>query len=105
MTDIRPEILQGRWIHSHEEDVNTQMVFRPASYAFPPSRGRRGFELKSDQSLIDIGIAASDGPQVTKGTWKLDGSSLQFFKSAGRTPTQTLQVVSADKDRLVVSAK
>jgi hypothetical protein len=105
MKDIRPEMLQKRWIHSHEEDIDTQMVFRPASFAFPPSRGRRGFELKPDQSLIDIGIAATDGARETTGTWKLDGKDLQFFKSSGKTPTQTLQIVSADKDRLVVTMK
>jgi len=102
MKDVRQELLQNRWLHSHEEDSNGQTVFRPASFAFPPSRGRAGFELKPDQSLIDIGVAPADGPQVSHGHWKLAGDQLQFFKPADHAPTQTLQIISADKDRLVV---
>ena len=102
MKDIAPEILQKRWLHSHEEDTDSQMVFRPASFAFPPSRGRAGFELKPDQSFIDIGIAPADGSQETMGKWKLDGDRLLLFKSSGSRPSRTLQIISAGADRLVV---
>src|SRR5947199_3837943 len=102
MKDIAPEILQKRWLHSHEEDTDSQMVFRPASFAFPPSRGRAGFELKPDQSLIDIGIAPTDGSQETAGKWKVDGDKILFFKSSGTKPARTLQIISADNNRLVV---
>jgi len=100
--DALPELLQKRWLHSHEEDSDTEMVFRPASFKFPPSRGRAGFDLKANQSYIDIGIAPVDGPQESRGTWKLRDDQLELFKSASPTPTRTLQIVSADKDRLVV---
>ena len=100
--DVLPELLQKRWLHSHEEDSDTEMVFRPASFKFPPSRGRAGFDLKANQSYIDIGIAPVDGPQESRGTWKLRDDQLELFKSASPTPTRTLQIVSADKDRLVV---
>ena len=39
-------------IHT-EEDTNTEMVFRPATYNFPRSRGRRSFELKTDGILVE----------------------------------------------------
>ena len=100
--DALPELLQRRWLHSHEEDSDTEMVFRPASFKFPPSRGRAGFDLKPNKSYIDIGIAPADGPQESRGTWKLRDDQLELFKSASPTPTRTLQIVSADKDRLVV---
>jgi hypothetical protein len=100
--DATPELLQKRWLHSHEEDSDTEMVFRPASFKFPPSRGRAGFDLKGNQSYVDIGIAPMDGPQETTGTWKLQGDQLQLFSQSSVTPTRTLQIVSADKNRLVV---
>ena len=33
--------LGGRWTHSFEEDSGNEQVFRPDSYAFPPSRRPR----------------------------------------------------------------
>src|ERR1041384_5695638 len=42
--DVAPQ----HWVHSHEEDTDTEMVLRPAGYKFPPSRGRSSFELKPD---------------------------------------------------------
>ena len=99
--DATPELLQRRWLHSHEEDSDTEMVFRPASFKFPPSRGRAGFDLKPNNSFVDIGIAPTDGPLESKGTWKLHDNELELFKSSS-TPTRTLQIVSADKNRLVV---
>lgn len=100
--DVTPEVLQRRWLHSHEEDGDDEMVFRPASFKFPPSRGRAGFDLKPNQSYVDIGIAPTDGPQESTGTWKLQDDQLQLFNRSSATPTRTLQIVSADKDRLVV---
>ena len=41
MADLKTCIL-GQWIHSHEEDAKGVMVYRPANYSFPPSRGRVG---------------------------------------------------------------
>jgi hypothetical protein len=49
-------ILRPCWVHSHEEDSDEEMVFRPAAYEFPPSRGRRSFELKPDGILAEGGI-------------------------------------------------
>ncbi len=90
-------------MHSHEEDSDTEMVFRPASFKFPPSRGRAGFDLKPDNSFIEIGIAPGDGPHESSGTWKLQDSELQLFTpSSSSKPTRTLQIVSVDKTRLVV---
>ena len=100
--DVSPELLQKRWLHSHEEDSDTEMVFRPASFKFPPSRGRAGFDLKGNQSYIDIGIAPADGPLESSGTWKLQDGQLQLFKPSSQTPARTFQIVSVDKNRLVV---
>jgi hypothetical protein len=100
--DATPDLLQKRWLHSHEEDSDTEMVFRPASFKFPPSRGRAGFDLKANKSFIDIGIAPVDGPQESSGTWTLQDNQLQLFKPPSSAPARTLEIISVDKDRLVV---
>jgi hypothetical protein len=102
MANATPERLQQRWLHSHEEDSTTEAVYRPASYAFPRSRGRVGFELGPNHSFIEIGIAPADGPQETSGTWALRGQRLQFFTPSSRTLVRELDIVSMDDDRLVV---
>jgi hypothetical protein len=100
--DASPDLLQKRWLHSHEEDSDSEMVFRPASFKFPPSRGRAGFDLKANKSYVDIGIAPADGPQESSGTWTVDGNTLELFNPSSSTPARTLQILSVDKNRLVV---
>ena len=97
-----PEMFQKRWLHSHEDDSDMEMVFRPASFKFPPSRGRAGFDLKPNHSFIEIGIAPADGPLESAGTWNLEDNELRFFKPSSSTPARTLQIVSVDNDRLRV---
>src|SRR5215475_12064281 len=50
----------GHWTHSHEEDTPDAMIYRPASYSFPPSRGRMGLEFRSGGDLVYYGIARAD---------------------------------------------
>jgi hypothetical protein len=52
--DLPPELFR-RWMHSHEEDEGDLRVYRPASYKFPPARGRRGLEFKPDGELVLYG--------------------------------------------------
>jgi hypothetical protein len=97
------EILEQHWVHSHEEDTDTEMVFRPATYRFPPSRGRRSFELKPDGTLIEVGIGPTDRRQQGQGTWRLEGdNAIAFYESQQSEPKRVLHVVSAANDRLVV---
>jgi hypothetical protein len=95
--------LYQQWVHSHEEDTETGMVFRPASFAFPRSRGRTAFTLKSDGSLVETGIGPTDRRQESQGTWKLEDDNTLLLYEKGRTkPKRTLKIVSLDKERLVV---
>src|SRR3954470_5302976 len=50
--NIHQELTGKRWVHSHEEDKGGQMIFRPATYRFPPSRGRTSFQLNADGTLL-----------------------------------------------------
>jgi hypothetical protein len=78
---VEPERLAGRWVHSHEEDTDDELVFRAANsgYAFPPSRGRESLELRSDGSYGGTVPGPADKPEPTEGEWTLeDGNRLRL---------------------------
>jgi hypothetical protein len=100
---INQDALAQHWVHSHEEDTNTEMVFRPATYNFPRSRGRRSFELKTDGILVEGGMAPDDRRQETQGRWELqDSDTLVFYTQSASQPSRVMPIVSVDKDRLVI---
>jgi hypothetical protein len=100
--EIDLPLLCQRWLHSHEEDTAEQMVFRPASFKFPPARGRDGFELRSDQSMIEIRIGPTDRVEEISGTWKIEGGNqLLFYEQTSPSPTRRIQIILAEEDRLV----
>jgi hypothetical protein len=94
--------LAQAWLHSHEEDTATSTVYRPAKFAFRPSRGRKGFHLRADGSLTCRQPGAADQTETADGTWNLEGKNLEL---AGPDGTQTLAIESLEPDRLVVSKK
>ncbi|MCX6243649.1 MAG: hypothetical protein NTU98_02995 [Bacteroidetes bacterium] len=103
---ISEELLHQTWVHSHEEDTETEMVFRPSSYRFPPSRGRKSFELKAGGSLLQTGPGPADVPQQRQGTWQLiNDTELAFFFEPATEPQLVMQIVSVEKNRLVVRRK
>jgi hypothetical protein len=69
---VERERLAGRWVHSHEEDSGDELVFRPAGYAFPPSRGREAIELHPDGSYAGSVPGPVDKPEATEGEWTLE---------------------------------
>lgn len=96
------EVLNRRWLHSHEEDKEGEMVFRPANYRFPPSRGRAGFELRPDGSAAVVGPAPTDAPLEHSGTWKIDANKQLVVHVPELQQTQSMTIVSSGPDRLVV---
>jgi hypothetical protein len=104
MPEDPTKLLSNRWIHSHEEDTDSEMVFRPADFNFPRSRGRTGFELRPDQSMVEIQPGADDRPEKTQGKWELrPGNKLALFKKGSDQPSRSFKIVSAQSDKLVVS--
>ncbi|MGA2888184.1 MAG: hypothetical protein ABSE51_09045 [Terracidiphilus sp.] len=100
--DVPPGILNQRWLHSHEEDTADEMVFRPASFPFPPSRGRIGFELQPDGIVVVQSIAPTDGPQDLLGTWTIGENGQPQIALQGSTTVPRLSVASVTPDRLIV---
>ncbi|MBI3301430.1 MAG: hypothetical protein HYZ72_05035 [Deltaproteobacteria bacterium] len=65
---VTKSVLHQHGVHSHEEDTDAEMVFRPATFNVPRSRGRTSFELKPDGSLVEGGIGPTNRRQETQGT-------------------------------------
>ena len=96
--------LTQKWTHSHEEDTPDTVVYRPASYAFPPSRGRRSFELRADGAITDFAIGRDDRPALAHGTWTLSPDKrLDFTWDDPSGRQASMKIKSAEVDRLVVS--
>jgi hypothetical protein len=94
-------IVRRRWVHSREEDTDKEMVFRPAAFEFPPSRGRTSFELKPDGVLLEGGIGPTDRPVETQGTWELEDDRLLLRRDPSETP-RVMRIASVEDERLVV---
>jgi hypothetical protein len=95
---VERERLEGRWVHSHEEDTDDEMVFRAASsgYEFPRSRGREALELNADGSYAGTAPGPVDKPEATGGgEWSVDGNKLVLGD-------RTLEITSAEGDVLRV---
>jgi len=101
--NIDRNALHQHWVHSHEEDTQTETVYRPASFAFPRSRGRSAMALKPDGGLVETGPGPTDRPHESRGTWTLEGDdTLSMYEKGQAKPNRTMKIVSLDQDRLVV---
>lgn len=94
-------IMRRRWVHSHEEDTDEEVVFRPAAFEFPPSRGRRSFELRPDGALAEGRIGPTDMPFETEGNWELHGDRLVLHRGLSEAP-RVMRIASVDDERLIV---
>ena len=95
------DALEGSWVHSHEEDTEDEMVFRPATHAFPPSRGRTSFELRPDGSYAESSPGPVDAPEESSGRWSLEDDRL-VLEAEGDRPGHAWEIETAEDDRLVV---
>jgi hypothetical protein len=102
MSSVDPALLHQRWVHSHEEDTDTEMVFRPATFAFPRSRGRLGLDLAEDGTLVEQGIAPTDGPQESRGSWGLEGENGLVLREVTGRVKQRWEIASVSSVRLVL---
>jgi len=101
VTTYRDDLLQRRWVHSHEEDTDDEMVFRPADHPFPPSRGRTSFELRPDGTYLESSPGPVDVPEESTGSWSLEGERL-VLGAEGDRPGHAWEITTAEADRLIV---
>jgi hypothetical protein len=93
--------LVGHWVHSHEEDTGDQMVFRPATYTFPRSRGRQEFKLQQGGELQSTHPGPTDKRESSVGKWSVEPGEILQIEPGGAQALR-LPIVSVDNDKLVV---
>ncbi|HSJ16903.1 MAG TPA: hypothetical protein VK920_02270 [Solirubrobacterales bacterium] len=105
MASVRRECLLRRWVHAHEEDTGSSMVFRPAEHELPPSRGRMAFELRPDGTFAESGLGPADVPEQAAGTWGLEkDDTIVLSAGAAAGVPRVMEIVSCDDERLVVKS-
>jgi hypothetical protein len=97
---IEPSSLEGRWVHAHEEDTGSELVFRPDTYAFGPSRGRAALELRADGTYLESAPGPTDRPEESAGRWELEDDRLTLRGVDGSS--RTLEVAASGGDQLVL---
>jgi hypothetical protein len=97
-----PSQLAKRWVHSHEEDTDDEMVFRPSDHALPRSRGRETLDLRADGTYLEHGIGADDRPVPADGTWQVTDDHLRLESRGEGGGSRVLEIAHADTDRLVI---
>jgi hypothetical protein len=99
---IESVMVQRKWVHSHEEDTATTVVYRPSTYAFPPSRGRRSFEFQAGGCLVESAPGPTDRLVSGTGSWRVEGNELCLYSSDTSKQPRILHVLEATPERLVV---
>lgn len=95
--------LEGTWLHAHEEDQEGISVYRPNTYAFPPSRGRTGFQFDHNGLFTQYDIAPTDGLEGRKGQWKVEGNNtVRISLDDKKDPEYKLEIVSLENGVLKV---
>ncbi|NVO29992.1 hypothetical protein [Hymenobacter lapidiphilus] len=98
--------LEGTWLHAHEEDQGDVLVYRPNTYAFPPSRGRTGFAFERNGLFTQYDIAPTDGLEGHKGSWKAQNDhTLLISLDDKQEPDYQLEVISLENNVLKVKRK
>ena len=83
-----------------DQGTGSELVFRPASYSLPPSRGRSALDLRADGTYVESSPGPTDRPEQAAGTWVIDDDRLTLRPHAGST--RMLKIASAQPDRLVL---
>lgn len=98
-----PDEFFNHWIHSHEDDTKEISVFRPSTYHFPPSRGRRGLEFKKNGEFIEYKISPADGLIKCVGYWhqKEKNKIVVQFKD-NNIKSYSITLISVDKNMLKI---
>jgi hypothetical protein len=94
------KLLHRRWVHAGEEDIEGEMVFRPAEHPLPPARGRVSLELREDGTLIERQPGPTDAPAEAQGAWRLEGDELVLEPE--NLPSRRLPLRALERERLVL---
>ena len=100
----RMSLQNSRWLHSHEEDYDQVMVYRPHHFDFPPSRGRSGLHFEENGQGTMGRIAPTDGINWLPAAWSLGNDSLLTItvlaKGSGASEVHHYRLQSLDSNKL-----
>ena len=99
---IDVNLLCRHWVHSREEDTDTESVYRPASFPLPPSRGRSGLAFNADGTFKRIGIGSTDISHVTEGVWRLDRADADQVHVEVDGQSQRMKIADLKPERLTI---
>lgn len=101
-----PMVLFDRWLHAHEEDSNDIETYRSSSHSFPPSRGRKGFEIHEDGRFVELAISPGDGTLEHQGQWSQEeGTEPQLTVHLEDGTSYVLELVDIEQELLKVRRK
>jgi hypothetical protein len=90
----------GSWTHSHEEDAEDRIVFRPVGTQLPRARGgRETLELDAGGELRHRSPGPDDRRVEGTGAWTLEGDELTLKRSGS---AKRYRVELADDQQLVL---
>ena len=95
-------MLCRHWIHSHEEDTESEVVYRPSHYGFPPARGRKGLEVCENGTCVEYVVGQGDRPVGKQRRWKLVGDQMALYAELGDEPIVMLTISAVDGEKLVL---
>jgi hypothetical protein len=98
LDQLPPELFK-KWMHSREDRDNRKnvSVYRSSDYPFPPSRGRRGFEIKRNGEFILHEIGRTDRPIRIVGKFTVEGPDSIKVYLEDKNPF-TLRIVAIEDD-------
>jgi len=90
------------WVSSREENDTKQSykVYRPVGYAFPPSRGREGFEIKEKGTYISRPIGPADVNGYVEEKWSLKDDELTVTNE--QKEERRFKIIALSREKLVL---
>ena len=92
---LPPEMFR-HWIHSREEDQDDVRFFRPPDFAFPPSFGRDGMEMRPDGQFVQHDVGPADGTVQVPGRWTQESTTRIAVRFDGTREDYDFTVESVD---------
>lgn len=99
---VNAKSLVGAWVHFHEKDVSGELTYTSAKVQLPPSRGRSGFELKTDGTARLTSPGATDAGAASPARWNLDGSDLEIVPVDSARQALRFHVLLVTKEKLLL---
>jgi len=99
---IDKSLLINDWRHSQEERKGDTLTYRNAGFKFPKTRGRTGFLIKEDWSVIYHDIARNDLPLEVNCKAVLEGKNLTLTSVNNSKKPYKFEVISVAKDLMKV---